>query len=363
MQAADIILKRARTLKPHPPAEALEFGKTFTDHMLTVDWSRQKGWGRPEIVPFGPITLQPSANCLHYATECFEGMKAHRDARDSARYLLFRPELNMARLQEAAQRLVLPAFDGQELLQCIRALVRLEGHWIPERAGYALYIRPTLLATNAAIGVAPAEEARLLVLASPVGPYFGTGGGAVRLLASDPGRFVRAWPGGTGQYKIGANYGPTVYAQQEAAREGCQQVLWLFGAEEALTEAGTMNCFVLWRRKGDGRVELVTPGLETQLILAGVVRRSVLELARTWGEFVVSERHVRMAELLDAQREGRLLEMFGTGTACVVAPVSAVRYRGRDYAVPLGALAGRLFTQLQQIQTGVQGHADWAVPA
>ncbi|XP_053824347.1 branched-chain-amino-acid aminotransferase, mitochondrial isoform X1 [Vidua chalybeata] len=242
--------------------------------MLTVEWSRAGGWGRPQIRPFQELRLHPASSALHYAVELFEGLKAFRGDDDKIR--LFRPELNMERMQRSARRVCLPEFDGRELLECIRALVRLEGRWVPRDPRSSLYIRPALIGTEPALGVAPPGRALLFVLLCPVGPYFPSGFGPVRLLA-DP-RHARAWPGGAGHCKLGGNYGPCLELQEAARARGCHQVLWLHGPERHLTEVGTMNLFVFWERP-DGGLELVTPPLDG-LILPGVTRQSLLELAR-----------------------------------------------------------------------------------
>ncbi|XP_072777682.1 branched-chain-amino-acid aminotransferase, mitochondrial isoform X1 [Taeniopygia guttata] len=272
--ASELELQRSASPRAPPPPQELLFGKVFTDHMLTVEWSRSGGWGRPQIRPFQELRLHPAASALHYAVELFEGLKAFRGDDDKIR--LFRPELNMERMQRSARRVCLPEFDGRELLECIRALVRLEGRWVPRDPRSSLYIRPTFIGTEPTLGVAPPGRALLFVLLCPVGPYFPGGFGPVRLLA-DP-RHVRAWPGGAGHCKLGGNYGPCLELQEEARARGCQQVLWLHGPEQLLTEVGTMNLFVFWERP-DGGLELVTPPLDG-LILPGVTRQSLLELAR-----------------------------------------------------------------------------------
>ncbi|XP_068785443.1 branched-chain-amino-acid aminotransferase, mitochondrial-like isoform X3 [Struthio camelus] len=322
-RAAELQVELSARPKAKPDPGGLVFGKTFTDHMLTVEWTQASGWGRPHIRPFQELSLHPASSALHYAVELFEGMKAFRGVDDRIR--LFRPELNMERMGRSAQRLCLPAFDGAELLECIRALVRLEQDWVPRADTASLYIRPALVGTEPSLGVAPPSRALLFVILCPVGPYFPGGQLSPVALLADP-RHARAWPGGTGHCKIGSNYGPTVAAQRAAAAQGCQQVLWLHGRRRLLTEVGTMNLFLLWRRRGE--LELVTPPLDG-LILPGVTRQSLLELGRSWGEFEVREAPVPMAALLEALERGRLREMFGAGTACLVCPVGAVVHGGQ----------------------------------
>ncbi|XP_039769207.1 branched-chain-amino-acid aminotransferase, mitochondrial isoform X1 [Ornithorhynchus anatinus] len=349
-KAADLHVELSRTPRPKPPAGAqLTFGKTFTDHMLTVEWSEARGWGRPHIRPFQNLSVHPACSALHYAIQLFEGMKAYRGPDRHVR--LFRPMLNMDRMLRSALRLCLPSFDKAELLECIRRLVEVDQDWVPESNGSSLYIRPTFVGNEPSLGVARAHHALLFVIQGPVGPYFpGDGFSPVSLLA-DP-RFVRAWLGGVGDCKLGGNYGPTVFVQQAALKEGCEQALWLYGEDHQLTEVGTMNIFLFWTND-DGELELVTPPLNG-IILPGVTRQSLLDLARKWDEFRVTERPVTMEELQRALREGRVREIFGSGTACVVCPVHRILYQGESLHIPTmdngPELARRFLKELLDIQ-------------
>ncbi|XP_074995174.1 branched-chain-amino-acid aminotransferase, mitochondrial-like isoform X3 [Calonectris borealis] len=290
----------------------------------------------------------------------FEGMKAFRGADDKIR--LFRPELNMQRMERSAQRVCLPAFDGAELLECIRALVRLEQEWVPPGPRASLYIRPTFIGTEPSLGVAPPGQALLFVILCPVGPYFPGGHFSPVGLLADPSH-TRAWPGGAGHCKLGGNYGPTIALQRAAQARGCQQVLWLHGPERLLTEVGTMNLFVFWHRE-DGELELVTPPLDG-LILPGVTRQSLLELAREWGEFGVREGPLPMGTVLAALAQGRLREMFGSGTACVVCPVGGILYEEKWYPVPTMEHGPELAQRFLRVLSDIQyGHvpSEWAQP-
>lgn len=289
--------------------------------------------------------------------KCFEGLKAYRDLKNPKVYRLFRPDMNMDRLNKSAVRLSLPDFEKSELLECIKQLVRLESDWIPEGIGYSLYIRPTMIATNECIGISQPDRALLFVICGPVGPYYqSTGFSAVKILAEDS--FVRAWPGGTGEFKVGANYGPTIFPQKQALARGFQQILWLFGPEHEFTEIGSMNCFILLK-DSSGALELVTPPLLNGLILPGVTRDSILKLTRSWNEFKVSERPIKMTEFLKAHSENRIVEMFGSGTAAIVSPIKCINFHGKDYEIPIGTGAGpltqRLFKLITQIQVKRKG--------
>ncbi|KAG1860817.1 aminotransferase [Suillus subluteus] len=341
------LLTVTKTTSPKelPPSKSLIFGQTFSDHMLRIPWTDTTGWGAPSIVPFSTINLSPSSTILHYAQSLFEGMKAYRHADGTV--TLFRPEMNMKRMNTSAQRLVLPAFNGNALIECIKALITIDRKWIPNEPGHSLYIRPTLIATNSTLVIAPPKEALLFVITCPgfkPVPLYGTT------------EYIRAAPGGIGAYKLAANYGPCVIAQKNAANQGYAQNLWLQGPGHWLTEAGTMNLFVVIKDRG-GVSELITPPLDG-MILPGVTRDSVLTLARNHVSGVkrlqglpdtikVSERPINMAEIVQSSKEGRLVELFGTGTAAVISPVERIGYNWRP-----------LWTELVGIQTGAI-NSDW----
>lgn len=216
LSSKSIKVSITKTPKPLTPLKDLVFGRTFSDHMLTIEWTATKGWGRPHIQPYGKIALEPSATVFHYGMECFEGMKAYKDKQGKIR--LFRPELNMNRLYKSSKRLSLPGFEKKELLECIKELVKVDEKWIPKERGYSLYIRPTMIGTQESLGVGPSGRAMFFCILSPVGPYYRTGFAAVSLLATTD--YVRAWPGGTGDSKVGGNYAPCIKPQTEAGREG-----------------------------------------------------------------------------------------------------------------------------------------------
>ncbi|KAG5461372.1 MAG: aminotransferase [Olpidium bornovanus] len=342
--------------------------------MVTAEWSADVGWGVPMLKPYQKIELEPSAVVFHYGFEVGPGprMKAYKDKAGNIR--LFRPDMNMARMNRSAARIALPVrvdfrpklrsfasaktcsmFDGKELIECIKELVRTDSRWVPAERGYSLYLRPTLIGTQESLGVGPTNRALLFVIACPVGPYYKTGFAAVSLLATIAN--VRAWPGGTGDTKIGGNYAPCVRPQVNAMAKGYQQNLWLFGPEHEVTEVGTMNAFVFWTNR-DGQRELVTPPLDGS-ILPGITRDSILALAREWNEFKVSERKFTMKDIKAAAAEGRLIEMFGAGTACIVSPIKTINYLGVDMSIPLdpkdpNSQAGPLAKRFNDTLLGIQ---------
>jgi len=348
-----------------PPLDTLAFGRTFSDHCLEADWHAGTGWRPPVVKPLEPLQLHPGATALQYGISCFEGMKAYKDAQGHAR--LFRPEMNMARLQRSTLRLALPEFGEEELLECIKALLRVDDAWIPQERGYSLYLRPFVMGSTPFLGVGPSNDAKLITLLSPVGPYFKAGQAKVRLLIDETN--LRAAPGGAGAHKLAGNYAPTIAPQRRAAELGADQCL--YSCEGKLSECGAMNMFFLIRDEAvEGGLELVTAPLDGT-ILPGVTRDSILSLARQWGEFKVSERDVTISELETAFNEGRLVECFGAGTAAVIMPVGGfVREDGTKWELPetpvdaaTGAdmsLGQRLKDAIEAIQYG-EVESPWSV--
>lgn len=331
--------------------------------MLTIEWTQTDGWRAPAIQPYQNLSLDPATCVFHYGFECFEGMKAYKDA--AGRVRLFRPDRNMARFNGSAARIALPTFSPTALTELIARFAQLEERFIPVERGYSLYLRPTLIGTQKTLGVGPPGSALLFVIASPVGPYYPTGFKAVSLEATD--YAVRAWPGGVGDKKLGANYAPCVLPQLQAASRGFQQNLWLFGPEQYVTEVGTMNLFVALRDAETGQKELVTAPLDGT-ILEGVTRDSVLALARErlvpegWR---VSERKITMAALAEASADGRLLEVFGAGTAAIVSPVRHISWQGKLVSCGLaeteesGEIALRMKGWIEARQYGDEEH-EWS---
>ncbi|CAO3598753.1 unnamed protein product [Absidia cylindrospora] len=363
LDASKVKVTKSQILKPLVANKDLVFGQTFTDHMITADWNEQKGWLAPEIRPYENLSLAPSAVVFHYASECFEGMKAYKDKKGNTR--LFRPDMNMARMNRSTARIALPQFDGDELLKLISEYTKMDNRWIPNERGYSLYLRPTMIGTQEALGVNPPSNAKLFVIGCPVGPYYKTGFAAVKLMATT--EYVRAWPRGTGDAKIGGNYAPGLLPQRLAAARGSQQNLWLFGDDHQLTEVGAMNLFLLWKNENN-ELELVTPPLDGS-ILPGVTRDSILSLARGWNEFKVTERKLTMPELREAIKQGRVKEMFGAGTACIVSPIKTIEYLGEDLAIPLdpndstsqaGPYTKRFSNEIMDIQYGDK-ESPWSV--
>ena len=330
----------------------LVFGKLFTDRMFVMEFDRDKGWHSARIQPYAPFQLDPAAVVLHYSQEIFEGLKAFR--RPDGEIALFRPEDNVARFNRSARRMCMPEVDEKFFLDSLLELIRLEERWIPRNEGTSLYIRPTMIATEAMLGVHPSDKYLCYVILSPVGAYYKGGIAPVKIWISD--FYVRAAEGGTGEAKTGGNYAASLYAAQEAAKNGYDQVLWLDAKEKRFVEeVGSMNMLFLY----DGKI--VTSPLKGT-VLDGITRRSVLALVKDLG-YEIEERAMSVDEIMAGADNGRLTEAFGTGTAVVISPVGSFCYK--DKCVQLGdgnpgKLTMELFNKLTGIQYGKQEDKyDW----
>jgi branched-chain amino acid aminotransferase len=292
------------------------FGTRFTDHMVTATWSPDRGWHDATLGPYAPIQLDPAAATLHYAQAIFEGLKAYRH--DDGSVWAFRPEANAARFQASARRLALPELEVDDFVSAIDALVTADRVWVPSAPETSLYLRPFMFASEAFLGVRPAQDVTFALIASPAGPYFATGVAGVSIwLSSD---YTRAAPGGTGAAKCAGNYAASLLAMQQAAEHGCAQVVFLDAVERHwVEELGGMNLFFVY---ADGT--LVTPAL-TGTILEGITRSSILTLAEEQG-LTVAERRVSITEWQDGATSGEITEVFACGTAAVVTPVSRLAW-------------------------------------
>jgi len=340
-------------LQPKPEADDLKFGKHFTDHMLRIEYHRRLGgWQAPTITPLESLVLHPAAKVFHYALELFEGMKAYRGV--DGRIRLFRPEMNMHRMNLTAKRSGLPSFDAEEAIKCLSRLVQIDQEWVPHTESASLYLRPTLIGIEPTLGVASSESALMYTILSPVGSYFDKVGSekerGVSLLA-DP-QFVRAWPGGCGDRKMGSNYAPTIRVQKEAIRNGLEQVLWLYGEDHQVTEVGTMNIFMYFINDL-GERELITPPLNG-LILPGITRDSIIRLTLEKGDVRVTQGKITMGMVKKLLQQGRLLEMFGSGTACIVSPVERIHYMGEDLMIPTMEQDNAMFRWVLKTLTDIQ---------
>jgi branched-chain amino acid aminotransferase len=319
------------------------FGKVFTDHMVMIRYSADKGWHDARVQPRGPIQIDPACAVLHYAQEIFEGLKAYRLPDGGA--ALFRPQANARRFRESAERMAMVPLPEEMFLASIRELVRRDRDWIPQGEGASLYLRPFMFASETFLGVKPASEYLYMVIASPAGAYFKGGAPSVTLWTTE--HYTRAAPGGTGAAKCGGNYAASLIAQKEAIAEGCDQVVFLDAVENRyVEELGGMNVFFVFE---DGSIQ--TPPLGGT-ILPGITRESLLVLARDAGIEVREALYSIQEWQADAQ-SGRLREAFACGTAAVVTPIGRVRGRGFDFAIGNGG-PGMVTEQLRQKLTSIQ---------
>ncbi len=340
--------------KEKPSQDKLGFGVHFTDHMFLMKWDRENGWHDAKICPCRDFQLHPAAMVFHYGQAVFEGLKAYRGKDDQI--FLFRPKDNLERMNESALRLCMPRFPVESVLKALKGLLYLEKGWIPVAEDTTLYIRPTMIGVEPAIGVRPSNEYYFYIILSPVGAYYKEGCKPTKIYVSD--EHVRAVKGGVGHVKAACNYAASLYTSELARKFGCTQVLWLDGCEHKyIEEVGTSNIFF---RIDD---ELITPPLEGT-ILPGLTRDSVIKLSNMWGIHVV-ERKISIGEVLEANRNGRLKEAFGTGTAAVISPIGELYYKEESCLInggETGELSSRLFVELQAIQRGeVDDPFKWLV--
>lgn len=321
--------------------ENLPFGKIFTDHMLVMDYIDGK-WQTPAITPFKNLSMHPATSAIHYGQSIFEGIKAYRT--QSGKIAIFRPDMNAERFRLSSIRMCMPEIPNNLFVQLISELVKIEEKWIPNNEEISLYIRPFMFSDDEYIGIKPSDNYRFIIFTCPVGKYY-----------SEPLRvkieefYTRASIGGVGQAKTAGNYAASLYPAKMAQKEGYHQMVWTDGIEHKyIEESGTMNIvFVI-----DGKI--ITPSEESDTILKGITKRSVLELAQSWG-YTVEERKVSIEEVITAIKENRLEEAFGAGTAATIAPIAVINYQGVDYELPnieTREFSNRVYKELNDIKKG-----------
>lgn len=332
--------------KIKPSGEQLGFGVHFTDHMFLMRWTREQGWHEARITAFDDFSLSPAAMVFHYGQAIFEGLKAYRGK--DGQLFLFRPKDNFERLNATAVRMCMPRVPVEKMVNVLKSLIYLEREWVPRGEGETLYIRPTMIAAEPALGVRPAGLYYFYIILSPVGAYYPEGCNPTKIYVSD--EYARAVKGGVGHVKTAGNYAASLYMSEIAKKEGYTQVLWLDACEHRyIEEVGTSNIFF---RIDD---HLITPPLGGS-ILGGITRDSVIKLAGSWG-IAVEERPVTIDEVIETNTSGRLQEVFGTGTAAVISPVGELRYQGVSHLINggrIGEVSARLYRELQAIQNGYQ---------
>ncbi|WP_220628080.1 branched-chain amino acid aminotransferase [Confluentibacter sediminis] len=317
---SDIKITKTKATKIHDvDFDNLNFGKTFSDHMLVCNYKNGQ-WQSPEIVPYQPIVLDPSAKIFHYGQSVFEGMKAYKDSDNNI--FLFRPLENFKRLNISSKRLAIPELPEDYFMEGLKTLLRIDADWIPTKEGSSLYIRPFIFASGQGFHASPADEYKFIICCAPSGSYFS---GKVKVLIEET--YSRSANGGVGYAKTGGNYAGQFYPTQLAVEKGYQQVIWTDDTNhEYIEEAGAMNIFI---RIND---TLIT-GPTSDRILDGITRKSIIELAKAKG-IHVEVRKITVNEVIEAAKNGTLKEMFGAGTAAVISPISGFGYKGHDYDLP-----------------------------
>ncbi|MCR4949982.1 MAG: branched-chain amino acid aminotransferase [Solobacterium sp.] len=341
----DIKITKTTAPKAKPTDESkLGFGKIFSDHMFVMEYDKGQGWHDPRIEPYHPFELSPASSVLHYAQEVFEGMKAYRSA--DGKILMFRPDCNAKRFNDSCDRLCIPTIPEEDFIQACKTLVELEKDWVPYAKDTSLYIRPFVFAADDGLGVHAAHHYIFCIIVAPSGAYYAEGLAPVRIYVED--EYIRTAPGLTGFAKCGGNYAASIKSGELAQQLGYSQVLWLDGIEHKyVEEVGAMNIFF----KIDGKIYTAAC---TGTVLPGVTRRSVIELCKDMG-YEVIEGKIAVEDIGKAGEEGRLEEVFGTGTAAVISPVKELRYKGKDLKIgdgSIGELSQKLYDTLTDIQWG-----------
>jgi len=338
-------IKKTLTPKELPDGNNLPFGKIFSDHMFTMDYTKGVGWHSPKILPYGPIEIDPSMMVLHYGQAVFEGLKAYKTSTGDIN--LFRPHKNFERMNISNSRFCIPEVDVDYCVECTKEIVRFDKDWVPSVEGTSLYIRPFIVATDTYLGVQPSDTYKFIILLSPVGSYYKEGINPVKIFVES--KYVRAVKGGVGFAKSPGNYASSLKAQVEAQSKGYTQVLWLDGIEKKyIEEVGTMNVFFCL---GD---EVITPSLDSGSILSGITRDSTIELLKSWNIKVI-ERKISIDEIFEAHKNNKLHEAFGTGTAAVVSPIGELILNDKSIVInnnKTGLLSNKLYTTLTDLQYG-----------
>ena len=343
MQEIKVALSTA--LKPKPQDESqLGFGRIFTDHMFLMNYEKGRGWYDPRIVPYGDFSMDPAAMVFHYGQAIFEGTKCYR--RQDGGLQLFRPEENLARMSRSAERMAMPHLDEETALEGLKKLVEIEKDWVPHQEGTSLYIRPTMIALDAQLGVHASHKYLFYIILSPVGAYYKEGLKPVGIYVEDS--YVRAVRGGVGFTKCAGNYAASILAGDIAEKKGYAQVLWLDGVEQKyVEEVGSMNMMFAYGKK------IVTPMLNGS-ILPGITRKSVLQLAAQLG-YEVEEKRIAIEDVFEDIKAGRCTEAFGTGTAAVISPVGELCWKDEKVTLgdgSIGPVAQKLYDTLTGIQYG-----------
>ncbi len=327
----------------------LPFGRIFADHMLVMDYVNGH-WQQPEIVPFGSLSLHPSTSAIHYGQSVFEGMKAYRSIDGEVK--IFRPDMNARRFAQSCVRMCMPEIEEEVFVELVRSIVEIDSNWIPHNEGHSLYIRPFMFATDEFVGIRPSETYKFVIFNCPVGQYYTE---PIRVKVED--FYTRASVGGVGRAKTAGNYGASLLPSKIGQLNGFHQLIWTDAKEHKfIEESGTMNILFII----DGVI--ITPSEDTDTILRGITKRSVLEIAESWG-IPVEERKVSVEEIIDAYRNGKLQDAFGAGTAATIAQIQQIGYRDQLLDLPpleSREISSKIKLYLDDLKAGrVKDDFDW----
>ena len=319
----------------------LKFGKEFSDHMFVMDYSNGE-WQQGEIIPFANISMHPAMSAIHYGQSIFEGLKAYRGVDGKIR--IFRPDKNASRFNESALRMSMPELPENVFVDAIKNLVKVDQDWVLDRDGYSLYIRPFMFAIDELVGIKSADNYKFIIITSPVGAYYSE---PVRVKIEE--YYTRAAKGGVGRAKAAGNYAASMYPASIAKSEGFHQLLWTDGVEHKyIEESGTMN--VVFEIDG----KLVTPSEDSDTILQGITKRSVLDIAKSWG-IDVEERKVTVQEIVDGVKANKINDAFGVGTAATIAHIESIGFREELLTLPpveTRSLSLRIKKYLEELKNG-----------
>lgn len=327
----------------------LPFGKVFSDHMLEMDY-KDGAWQTPTIKSFQNLSLHPATSAIHYGQAIFEGLKAYR--KENGDVAIFRPDMNAKRFTESCKRMCIPTIPEDMFVKMVKQLVKLDSEWCPRKEGYSLYIRPFIFSTDDYIGIKPSDDYKFMIFTCPVGAYY-----SEPLNVKIEEHYTRASEGGVGRAKTAGNYAASLYPAKLGKEEGYHQLIWTDGKEHKyIEESGTMNImFVI-----DGK--LITPSEDSDTILRGITKRTVVDVAKSWG-MEVEERNVTVEEIINAIKEGRLTEAFGAGTAATIAQINIIGFRGEKFELPAVAkreFSNKVYDYLEKVKRGLtKDPANW----
>lgn len=329
----------------------LPFGKVFSDHMLVMEY-KDGAWQQPEIMPFESFSLHPATSAIHYGQSIFEGMKANKTA--DGEILIFRPDMNEKRFAESCVRMCMPVLPEGMFTELIRRTVELDKDWIPNKDGYSLYIRPFMFATDDFIGIKPSETYKFVIFTCPVGAYYSQ---PVNVKIEE--YYTRAAEGGVGRAKTAGNYAASLYPAKLAQEKGFHQLVWTDAKEHKyIEESGTMNIVF----EIDGK--LVTPSEDSDTILRGVTKRSVVDIAKSWG-VEVEERKITVAEIVEGLKAGKVTDAFGAGTAATIAHIAKIGFRDEIFELPsveTRTLSNKIKDYLNDLKTGkIADEFNWCL--